>query len=239
MFKFKNDDLMRARQIVSELSFPEEFGMSDEEGDSSEIVCSFRDQLMDILEEDEDFDVSCGISKLVINMDSLPFVIKIPFNGRWIWDWEEAQSYFSPFTEACDVESDETDCDDYCADEYVKICKTQEKGYGMFVPETMFLDRINGLNIYVHEKIIPIFESNKTLHPSKDSLDKAQNYSLSFMDKWIAVAIDLYGEEFWNQFIQWATESDMDILSDMHGGNYGIAALDGRPVMFDVSGFRD
>ena len=76
------------------------------------------------------------------------------------------------------------------------------------------------------------------MKPSRESLVKAKNYSLSFVKEWIALAIDFYGEEFWNEFIQWATETEPDVLTDMHTSNYGLD-MEGRPVMFDISGFRN
>ena len=90
-------DVEVAREIAMHLDLPEQFGGS-EDFDASEYEMKFSDFIK------EDFYVSCGVSKMVIVVDSLPFVIKIPFNGRWEEDWnEEDELYFYEFENACDA----------------------------------------------------------------------------------------------------------------------------------------
>ena len=229
MFQFKNEDIARASLIVNQLNLPEEFGNDDNE---TEIV-KIEDQLDKILEEN--YCVKGGISKLVIDIEDLPFVIKIPFNGRWEYDFdsEDDEPYFISFTEAGPY-----NFSDYCLVELERTERVIDNGYEDFVPNMMYLCDVCGYCIYIQEKVIPISEGRKKLHPSMDSLEKAKNYELSFSDDWIATVIDLYGEDKWNEFVQWVTVTDIGIFSDMHSGNYGIS-MAGRPVMLDISGFRD
>ena len=57
-------------------------------------------------------------------------------------------------------------------------------------------------------------------------------------DEWRAAIVECYGEEFWANFIEWDKVNDMDMLTDMRYDNYGYD-MSGRPIILDVSGFRD
>ena len=180
----------------------------------------------------EDFYVTSGATKLVIVVDSLPFVIKIPFDGYTFWDEYSEEYIFSEFTEA-----NENFYNDYCYDELEKIEHIIAYGYGCLVPQTECIGIFNGHYIYLQEKVQPMCECRK-VNASEESLKKAEKDTTAFCSNWIAKVFDFYGEEFWNQFITWVEETDLDIFSDCHTGNYGIS-MDGRPMMFDISGFRD
>ena len=170
---------------------------------------------------------------MVIVVDSLPFVIKIPFNGRWEEDWnEEDELYFYEFENACD-----DDCTDYCLDELEKTASIQEEGYGYFVPDMMGIGRFCGREIYIQEKVKPLCECSR-LQTTEDSLNKAQRQRNVFRNDWIARVFDLYGENTWNEFLEFVRTWEPEVLSDMHSGNYGVT-LDGAPVLFDLAGFRD
>lgn len=182
---------------------------------------------------EEDYYVMAGVSKLVVVVESLPFVIKIPFDGQFHWDDYEEKYYFYEFSEA-----NEQYFSDYCYDELEKIHHLTAYGYGCFVPETKYIGICNGHCVYLQEKVQPRAECKK-INASEESLKKAhESTTTSFRDDWLARVFDLYGEEFWNHFVEWAKDTGVDIFSDCHAGNYGIA-MDGRPVMFDISGFRD
>ena len=219
-------DVEVAREIAMHLDLPEQFGGS-EDFDASEYEMKFSDFIK------EDFYVSCGVSKMVIVVDSLPIVIKIPFNGRWEEDWnEEDELYFYEFENACD-----DDCTDYCLDELEKTTSIQEEGYGYFVPDMMGIGRFCGREIYIQEKVKPLCECSR-LQTTEDSLNKAQRQRNVFRNDWIARVFDLYGEDTWNKFLEFVRTWEPEVLSDMHSGNYGVT-LDGAPVLFDLAGFRD
>lgn len=227
MFNFKDEDLDEARRIVSNLDLPSEFG-TDGDLDMSDLEM----QLEDVI--DGDYFVSCGISKAVIIVDYLPFVIKIPFNGRWETDWSddsEDGKYFVEFDQA-----NASSCFDYCEDELNKTHLIQDNGFGCFVPNMMYLSTVCGFNTYVQEKVIPKNES-KDKNPSAGSLEKAKEED--YWDLvWAATAIDLYGFNFFHNFMDWAYSNCRDTMLDLHYGNYGYD-MSGRPVILDVSGFRD
>ena len=222
---FKPEDIEFAKAVVNSIKFPEEFGSYDE------CEYEYEQQLMGVI--NEDFYVMAGVSKLVIIVESLPFVIKIPFDGSIHWNQFSEEYVFNEFMEA-----NETYCSDYCYDELEKIHHLAAYGYECFVPETECIGICNGHYIYLQEKVLPRVECKK-IEASEESLKKAhESYTTAFSDDWLAKVFDLYGESFWDRFVEWVRDSDLDIFSDCHSGNYGIS-MDGRPMMFDISGFRD
>ena len=125
---FQLEDIERARRIVSTLTLPERFG------EDNTITYDLERQLSDVI--DEAFFVTSGVSKAVIVINSLPFVIKIPFNGYWDFDYEDEDGSpaFYEFTGASDYRPD-----DYCEYELEKTESIQDSGYGMFVPDMEYL----------------------------------------------------------------------------------------------------
>lgn len=235
MFKFKLEDLLKARDIVSQLELPAQFGM-----DEDLEVPILYDQLENIL--DEDFHVACGISKAVIIIDSLPFVIKIPFTGRWIceydsWDDHEGRTEFTPFENANEQVSD-----DYCYDEFQNTTSAKANGFGLFVPDMQFLMTLkcaeHNYDVYVQEKVIPENENRWSINPSKNSMDIVRNHSYGVDLYWAAYAIDLYGADYFEAFMEWIKANCRDVLCDFHDGNFGYS-MSGAPIILDVSGFRD
>lgn len=229
---FKPEDVERACRIVEMLDIPEEFGSHE---DSDETNDDISEQLEDII--NGDYFVSNGISKLVIIVDDLPFVIKIPFNGRWTWndDCDEGyeDEYFYEFTQ-----SDENFGNNYCHCELEKTREIKEEGFGYFVPDMMYLCTVCGKDVYIQEKVTPICECRRKINPSANSLERAKKVRAPFIESWIALVIDTYGEDALNDFVKWVHMYDNEILSDMHSGNYGID-LNGYPKLLDISGFRD
>ena len=237
MFEFKVEDVMRAREIVQKLRIPEQFGIYDD--DDSDVIEMLQYQLEDFLTED--FFVTAGISKAVINIDSFPFVIKIPFNGRFVSyyggsDPDSDREYGVDY-DFCEFDGADVQPDDYCADELDKTQWLESIGLGVFVPKMMCLCTIKGRDFYLQEKVIPICDNRTKLNPTPASKEKVECSFFRFETDWMATAIDIYGEKVWYSFVC-ACEDMEDIISDMHRGNYGLR-LDGTPVLIDISGFRE
>ena len=235
MFEFNDADLLKARGIVSQLELPAQFGM-----DEDLEVPILYDQLENIL--DEDFHVACGISKAVIIIDSLPFVIKIPFTGRWIhqydsWDDDEGWTEFTPFENA-NVQAP----DDYCYDEFQNTTSAKVDGFGLFVPNMQFLMTLkcaeHNYDVYVQEKVVPEDENKRPINPSRNSMDIAADRGYSVDLRWAAYAIDIYGADYFEAFMEWIEANCSDVLCDFHDGNFGYS-MSGAPIILDVSGFRD
>lgn len=227
--EFSEKDLDYARDIISQLDIPDyEFGGEDAADD-------LYKQLKDIVDENVKVEVEYGVSKAVIILSVLPFVIKIPFDGQWYesedYDTYETIMEFSEFN--CGGGS----CyNDYCDTELITTQLAQDAGFGYFVPDMMYLCDECGRRIYVQEKVKPMFNVYNVVNPSKDSLESAKKDCTNFNREWVALVYDFYGEDAWNEFIDWAENEAPEIISDCHTGNYGIRE-DGAPVIFDISGF--
>lgn len=238
---FSKEIIEQARAIAEQLYVPEKFGCDqDSEFDSRDLY----DQLARL--NMGSFHIENGITKAVIIFDSLPYVIKIPFNGMWEYDYdydEENDEYIE-----CDANfiyfsnAHALDTSDYCWDELDKITAAYDYGYGCFFPEAAVVYEDNkGFRFYIQEKVRPACERNFTPTTSKESYDKAANLAIGYRicsEDWRAAAIENYGESILISFIDWNDVGARGYLEDMHSGNYGYR-FDGTPVLFDVSGFRD
>lgn len=226
---FNAADIELARNIVERLTLPERIGYIEDD----ETLC--RDislALDDIIDFESDFYVTNGVSKVVIDIEKLPFVIKLPFDGMWNYDEEEEKDYFERYCGAYSKYGD-----NYCEAELRYTRLLEEEGYGYLVPEMDFLCVVDDRPFYIQSRVRPLIECCNNLTPTEDSLQKALNCRGPFDLTWRALAYDFYGEEVFNGFLEWATNNAPDVISDAHGGNYGID-MAGRPVLLDISGFN-
>ena len=232
---FTDAQLNQAMEIVSVLDIPMEFGSY--EGDGGAACEMIRDQIdisgLDIGE----YDVASGISKAVIVPHDLPYVIKIPFHGQFCGDWDEDDHYqydFWFFEDAC-AEAPA----DYCRDELEKIDLMNHFGFGQLTVETRWLCEVDGQDFYIQEKVKcgrSNFKSSAQSEETARSMER--NYRIGPIE-WLANVIEYFGESLWRQFVDWnLSEEEHYLIDDLHCGNVGLT-YDGRPIMFDVSGFRD
>lgn len=215
-------------QIMSILSFPEEFGMNPEENQVIdeeyyyEILSSYY----------PDVRIHYGVSKFVIDIPSLPFVIKIPFNGMI----DNSTGDFYYFENA-----DPRKPSDYCFSEYLKYKEAKENGFACFFAKTEYYDDdYDGTSYYYQEKVNLSYQ-NSSIHPSADSYKKANSYSAEIVicdSTWIAAAIDCYGQDLVDAFLDYVNNIDPEISQDLHSLNYGYRS-NGEPVLFDFSGWHD
>ena len=236
---FSEKEISIAREIAQSINLPVHFGPDESDG-YYEPSTIYR-QLISFEEKYGEIDMRNGISKLTIIFSKLPFVIKIPFNGLWYYDevyneeteeYEEGENNFCYFTCARSTYND-----DYCEMEMDTLNDMIHFGYGALAAEEICIGEINYHNFYIQEKVRT--GSSPKSKPSEDSLKRAENmdnYYRICSNEWRAVVIELYGEDYWTRFVDWAASNCGWVLDDMHGGNYGYR-MDGTPVMFDVSGF--
>lgn len=230
---FSSKDIETAIEIVKKLNFPSELGCDN----GYFCLDIISDELIDNGFKEEEFELHHGISKVVIIFEKFPFVIKIPFLGRWYDEYDEENnefySEFERFTCAPSINGD-----DYCEAETNTIKEMIFYGYEDIVAYEICLGIFNGVAFYIQEKVRPY---NCEFHytPSEDSLNIARNIDIDYGycdDNWRASVIELYGEEYWRSFVEWVDDGREYILNDMHIGNYGYD-YEGKPVLFDVSGF--
>ena len=231
---FTDKDISTALYILDGINIPEHFGTDDGWIDTQFIYSKIKDKESPELGK---LHIDYGVTKLVIIFDNLPFVIKIPFNGQWYEQETDDGNYESAFGYyCCSGASDETD---YCEAEVAAIEAAKYFGFGDIFADEECVANIDGFNIYLQVKVR---SSHSTDHytPNNDSLKKADNkdYYGVCDDMWRACVIECYGEQYLKDFISWAQSEREEILCDLHGGNYGYN-MDGRPVLFDVSGYYD
>lgn len=233
------EDMVLAREIAYNLSIPIEFGPEEELGDIED------DLVIDVIAGvDVPVEVFHGITKMVVVPNKGNFVVKIPFNGyhceeeSYIED-EDRYEYvncFRPYLNANDE-----DGWDYCRDELNKYRAAVKAGFGDIIAEVGFVGYYSDCPIYWQEKVIPYEVGHSRFHPSADSLSKSHNVKFRYKsctEDWRAMVIETYGIDYWESFVDWVDETGLEILEDMHTGNFGYR-MDGRPVLFDISGWRD
>lgn len=234
---FKQEDIEKALYYIRALHLPDDFGIADDEAVQSLDIDYLARDLAAV--RCPSFRIFHGVSKAVINIQELPFVIKIPFNGMWYYDYtvdDDETNYFVEFQYAGEKSND------YCWLEKSLSEEATEAGFGALVPEIMYVGEFNGHNFYLQEKVVPFDEESQPLsHSSRESQEAVKQLSYDYRvcsPAWIAAIIESYGESYWKHFVDWGNSEGFGILEDMHARNYGFRC-DGRPVIFDIGGFSD
>ena len=232
---FSQKDIDTAVKIVKNIHVPYEFGC---DADGYFYTDTIVDQLINAGYSDDDFDIDYGISKVVIIFKNLSFVIKIPFHGKWYDEWDEDyEEYYNKFEPFYCANS--SNYDDYCEAEVDAINEMICFGFEAIIAEEICIGEYNHTLFYIQEKVKK-YNCSTRYTPSYDSLTKARNlkYYYEYCDEnWRASVIELYGEEYWTNFVDWVDNGHNFILNDMHDGNYGYN-YKGLPVLFDVSGYE-
>jgi len=189
-----------------------------------------------------DFHIDNGVSKMVIIPENEDFVIKIPFNGMYEYEWDDDEEDYDWENPSFDyfTGAHAPDQTDYCWDEMLAIEKANKAGFGWLFPHTEFLMCQDGIRFYIQEKV----RTSRAFHPvglSQNSRDTAENMTYRYQSgnaEWRATIVEVYGEDFWINFVNWDDENRVGILTDMHSMNYGYD-MSGCPVILDASGFRN
>lgn len=219
---------------------PECFGLicKEDEGDELEYQYDINQAIKKI---DPNASLEFGMSKMVIISPKMKnFVIKIPFNGyyseTYYLDGDNDELEWVSFYQA-----PTEDGSDYCYAEYEKFKSLKNKGLNCFIAKTLFYKEIDGIRVFLQEKVTPSFFTGGG-SPSKMSTNlalkwkKERKYFLSIDAAWVAACIDYYGKKKTEKFLNYCSNEDEDILSDCHNGNYGYRD-DGSPALLDFSGF--
>lgn len=212
------------------LKIPEFFGGNSDEDDYEWLYAWSENEVKNLLAIPHY--CAHGVSKFVFVLKECDWVIKIPFNGFYLNCWDETTGDYneewSPFNGANGW--------DYCNIELEKYEEVQSRGLECFFADTRYLcsDR-NYHPIYIQEKVIPCSNDKTKRTPSNKALEFVKNKSY-FNSTWVAIAIDFYGEEKVNQFLDYIMNIDPVIYGDLHDGNYGYRE-DGSPCLLDFSGW--
>lgn len=218
-------------QVVSALNIPEEFGLIDGE------TTSVTDDYENIIASNFKGYLASGVTKLVIVLFSLDYVIKIPYSGEWDknYDDDEDELIFTPFEYANDLAKFDIHNSnwDYCENEVTKYNIAKEHGFADFFPETVYV----GNGVYAQEKCMEIDEEEYTPSESSRALCRTNWEHFRGIDTdWVALAIDWYGFDRVMKFFDFIDEYRMN--EDLHRGNIGFR-MNGAPIILDFSGYRD
>lgn len=216
-------------QVVSALDIPEDFGLFDSE------TTSVTNDYEDIIAHNFNGYLASGVTKLVIVLSSLNYVIKIPYSGEWSVNYDDDELIFTPFEYANDLaEFDIHNSNwDYCENEVTKYNIAKEHGFADFFPETVYV----GNGVYAQEKCMEIDEEEYTPSESSRALCRTNWKHFRGIDAdWVALAIDWYGFDRVMKFFDFIDEYRMN--EDLHRGNIGFR-MNGAPIILDFSGYRD
>lgn len=233
----------------------EEIFAAMEECNFDNLTCgNVRDQVIDAIEEalSKEIFFQCGVTKVAIFFPDTDFVIKIPLGG---YEEEEEEyneeckayyptgdSYFSPF---CFADDEETG-DDYCKVEVVRYQHALNYDDGevaQLFARTSFLGYIHDYPIYMQ----PICEAYEDIdRPGGEDYERSHACMSSTIDTchkngyscfnaiWLTQVMFHYGENVFNELCSFIQKEKID---DLHGGNIGY--YQGKPVIFDYSGYND
>ncbi len=216
---------------------PQKFGVIYSEDEELKPInfSSFQEAILSV---DHDAHINFGVSKMVIISPNLNnIVIKIPFNGYYMENALDGDLEWNPFCWATGA-----DPKDYCLAEFEKYKKLKTYGLDCFVAKTMFYKKFHGIRIFLQEQIIPENNSYYTCKPSKNSQDLANRWydenKFDIDPEWVANCLDKYGKSKVERFLSYCDNIDLDILDDMHDGNYGYRN-NNTPCLLDFSNFNN
>lgn len=234
--------------LLKDMEIPTNFG-GDEYGDFyGGSIGWMADQIWDIMGR-EDVEFETGASKLVILIEELDEVIKIPFNGTFYYDEDESLDITDTedFIEndwANDINAPSATDWDYCENEVLKLEKAEKEGFGDFFAKIEKYTMIDNHPVYLQEKVIPLYshKSKQWGEPSKMAKSIYENNftearkRVPIPEDWLMHAIDYFGEEEVASFIDYVMSENLD--EDLHSGNVGFTRA-GKPVLLDWAGWRN
>lgn len=247
------------KELILQFDIPSEFGCYGG-GDGFSLPGSIRTALENCGEK---WECHNGSSKVAIVFPELEVVLKIPFNG--MFDDGEYESEYCDDCDCdcccsicCPHSEDRTnefvtfegaDGDwNYCELEARYYQEAKDAGFDIFFAYTEYFGETgNGYPVYLQElcepndwtdldeKMYKTCSAQSKTHAQE--LREKPYYRNYFGEKWVAIAIEKYGEEFVDKFLLDFTNDYSYLFGDMHGENFGYR-VNGTPVILDFSDFN-
>ena len=217
---------------------PDKFGILIRD-DKPDKPINFKSIKKSIIRYDPSALIYYGMSKLVITSSKINnIVIKIPFNGVFEEDYDTGELFWCPFEWA-----NGSDHSDYCLTEYEKYKKLKTYGLDCFVAKTMLYKNIYNTRVFIQEKVIPVNELIKSPRASHNSKKLANEWykkgKINIQPEWVANCLDAYGNSKVSRFLWYCEEIDLDILDDIHTGNFGYRNNNNTPCILDYSNYSN
>ena len=203
-----------------------------------------------------EYSIDSGISKAVILIKDMPFVIKMPFfkyyNDSCYWTEEDEdeeqddEDFYYDLQGASNINlgtNSELAIEDwdYCHLESVIYQLALQEGLGAYFAEEGYLGTIDFTPVYYQTRCTPMnsipIDYNSREYEIKESKSQTICNKLQifcFNEVWISDFIDRYGEEEFKRLNNFLARYD---IGDLRSCNIGY--LDGAPILFDYSGYRD
>lgn len=178
-----------------------------------------------VIDEDYNFDVRSGATKIVLVPNDLPYVIKIPYYGEETWD-----GWVHPFNGG-----DEGEDVDYCAEEAEIYADAEISGCAQFFVPMMQLTMAGDIPIYIQTKISAI----RTERPSNENAYRyASIHNSEFLDPEVGGRlVQYYSTEEIAVFLTFIKKHNINDLEGSRNGEY-VQAF-GRYVFWDYSGYHE
>lgn len=226
----------------------EHFGTEDGDTDEDHLPIYFDS---DFFDKFKDARIASGISKMVIILPELPFVVKIPYAGIYAYDYEDEYEEYDCHNRYGDYDEEGEGHFkffryDYCAkeiDDYERAVNACPEAENFLLPSEFYTE-INGYKFYLQEKVKGY---NSII---EDDLDAKTSRRRTLVDKllhkkdiylnstWGALAISFFGTKKFMSFVDTLYVSQHSIFADLHCGNLGIRA-NGAPCILDFADFCD
>ena len=180
-----------------------------------------------------------GASKYVITLPDVNWVLKIPFYGTMLEEYnEETDEYewvYSEFDNA--VMGEDWTGSDYCSAEVYYWQQAAQYGLAKCFAKTEYIGTIRNTPIYRQEKAM-IYDEIYHHEYEEDFLEYIADLCSSvdgycFSRTWLADFYIYYGEEKLFTLMRFLQTYH---INDLHSGNYGY--IKGRPVLTDYSDFQ-
>ena len=222
-------------EAILNIDIPNEMGCYDESDGVTPDTDYYIDKVYDLARKmNIEIDHAYGVSQLCFIIKDSDTVLKVAFNGM-MEEWSE----YNPETEEYDIwKEDFNPFDiDYCSKAYEIYDLAYEAGIEEFFAKMGILGKTSSNDIiWTQEYVTPLSVNNSSSKKaSEDSLKKAKKLEnkryIPFETEWIALALDLYGENKSKQLLAFLDEND---IHDLHHGNYGYTK-DGYPMILDYS----
>jgi hypothetical protein len=203
--------------------------------------CNFgeenKDEVLLALENtifNRSYNYEYGATKLAIIPSNEDFVIKIPFTGTYVPnyddDYEENPGEWQDFWGAEDSDQPWN----YCESEVNRYQIAEENGFAACFAETKLLGTIHGFPIYIQEKCEILEHCYKSHTHSKEECHYySKNFSSMIDPNWLVDFGLYYGEGMLKDFLHFLELMGWD--DDLRKSNIGY--IKDRPVIVDYSGF--
>lgn len=216
-----------------------------------------------------DWSIEAGISKAVFLIKGADYVIKLPFLSRFdedgyqdaVYDWEHQDEdaedrlpepqedddyWYYEFTGASSQAFDDDAFYDYVDWDYCNLetrlyQEAVTRGLGAYFAEESLLGYIDDHPVYCQTRCTPLcaleidYCSEDYEKKTKASRATCKELNIEcFNSYWISDFISAYGTDELKRLYEFLREFNIDDLRDCN-----IGYLDGAPILFDYSGYRE